>query len=110
MKRIAITIAVSLALVASSARADDIHVALSDIIVAGANQAQRCMRVFIETNVAIGLRDRAVITKDAVRQCEPDLAELVLHFHPDTDKAALHVSLLKEANRLFDATLMGQAR
>jgi hypothetical protein len=85
----------------------------ADIISAGADQAERCMSVFIQTNVAPGVaagnRDflrrpvnRDAIVKDAVANCEPALFELVLHFQPGTDKAALHASVVKEANRLFD--------
>ena len=111
MKRLSIIAA--LLLTASAARAD--------IISSGADQAQRCMRVFIETNVAPGVSaglgdflrrpvNREAIVKDAVANCEPDLMALLLHFHPDADKFAIHASMMIEAGRMFDLILFNARR
>jgi hypothetical protein len=93
----------------------------ADIISAGVDQAQRCMRVFIETNVAPGVAagltdflrrpvNREAIVKDAVANCATDLMALLLHFYPSADKVAIRASMMIESSRTFDLILLNASR
>jgi hypothetical protein len=95
MNRQIAIITIALLLCASAANAQDIETA-------GINQAQRCMYTVLQSDLARPQTpgDPARSTNLAVSVCEPDLMALALHFHPNTDKAMLHMHMIEEARRL----------
>ena len=91
MNRRTAMIAIALLLCASAARAQDIETATID-------QTQRCIYTVLTSQWAVD-HDPVKATNLAVAVCEPNLVDMARHFHPDADKALIHMRMIEEARR-----------
>lgn len=91
MNRHAILAALALLLCAGAANAQDIETATID-------QTQRCIYTVLSVNWPLH-HDPAQATNQAVATCEPNLMAMVARFHPETDKALIHMRMIEEARR-----------
>jgi hypothetical protein len=66
------------------------------------DRAGICMRRILTANLYGGIRNRDALTGSAVSVCEPELVAFLEHFVPETDRAMVHSSMIKEAHRQID--------